>query len=148
MEGFKTQAMKKPRTNDLHLRPSNQSLNSKPTPNKPAIEKSAVLFSPTKSTLSVVALLPTAAVHTSSCFFSATTVYNTSDFSSRSSPVSENAHILPVNASQPQFFFRKLYQKYNNLVSFLLLSSYLICYVTSENLLIIIVPLIVFVPGS
>jgi hypothetical protein len=60
-------------------------------------------------------LLPTAAVHTSPCFVSLVSDY------------------VPVNASQPHY---KHYQKYHNLVPLLLLSSCLICCVTSANLLI------------
>jgi len=102
MEGFKTQAIKKPRTNDLQLRPTtNQTLNSTQSVNKPAVEKPVVPVSPTKSTLSTATLLSTVADHTSPCFVSTTTVPNTSDFPSMSFPLHEYAHIAPPKASQP-----------------------------------------------
>ena len=70
----KLRLMKKPITIDLHLRSANQSLTSSSsytTLNKPAFENPVVPVS-----------------------FSATTVQNLSDFSSKSSPVAEFAHIL------------------------------------------------------
>ena len=105
MEAFKTQAMKKPRTNDLLqllVRPGPTNLNSDPTLNESVVGKPVVPVSPTKSTtLAMATFLLTAAVHISLCFVSTIIVPNSSDFPSRSSPVPEYAHILPVNAFQP-----------------------------------------------
>ena len=106
IEGFKTQAMKQPRTNALQRRltANPRSSNSDSNVHKPITENMVVSVSPTKSTLSMATLLSTSAVQpvlASSCPVSTAMIPNTSNFSSTSSRFPEYAHILPLKASQP-----------------------------------------------
>ena len=145
MEEFKTQAVKKPRTNDLHLRPANQSLNSDPTLNKTTkpVVQSCLQIRPFQRlqyslqplfTFWLVLFRPQLYHH---------------GLSSRSCPC---PGILLVNASQPHV--SQMLSKISNLVFFCsALSSCLICYITSSaSILIISISssclLIAFVAGS
>ncbi|KAF8810927.1 hypothetical protein BYT27DRAFT_7253232 [Phlegmacium glaucopus] len=102
MEGFKTQAMKKPRTNALKLpvplRPTTNpmSLNSNPTVKNPVADKP---IAPASSTTSTTNELSSFSVHTAPCSVPTTMIPNASNFPSSSSSFPEYAHILPVKAS-------------------------------------------------